>query len=941
MRFCWLAISALSLLFVSPLWAETNPSWPQWAQEQSDIPASPRVTYGRLDNGLRYALLPNHTPPGQVSLRLLVLAGSLNERNDELGYAHFLEHLAFRSTRSFPADEKVRFMQGVGAGFGPDVNAETTYTHTLYKLDLRETSPAALAGGLRILRDFADGLVFDPLEIDRERGVILSEAHAGRLPGRDFEQAYAGTLVPKRAPIGTEASIKKARAAGLQSFYDAWYRPEAMVVVIAGDIDPATLAPLLQTTFASFRARSIPRAVPPLGALEIPDKMSTRFFSEVRNGVQAELGTVRLESHPTDTNKNRQTALRLEMAQRMLRQRLNRLTNQPNGPISGFEVGDNYRFGRFHQPTIVTAGNVYKWPTVLATAEQELRRALNHGFDVTELAAVRGAFRTEILDGVRLLPTTPTGVLANGLVEQIEDNRVYVFPDERLAQTLANLDQMTEEDCRLALKEAWGNSPRYVFISASRQLIAASDRLIRAKYKESRERSVAPAPAVQAVKFAYEDFGPAGEVVAKEHVADLDLWQVRFANGVRLNLKHTDFERQRVRLGLRIGSGRLAEPVNQPGLSVWAGPAAFFGGLRRHTDDELARALNDFHVSVHFAASTDAFEVSAASTLEELPMALRFVTAYLTDAAFRDEGGNRLVGTLDDTYINLDRSVTGTIAQQIAPFLAGGDPRLGCPPRTMVKGYSIAAIGAWLRPIFGTGAMEVSLVGDFDVDQVIAEVARTFGALPVRAPKPDLSSRRNLKFPVPPQTRTFTYRTGEKSRPVTLALFWPVNDPLPPAENLRLQMLGAVLKDRLRSRIRVEKGETYSPTAAFNCSETYPGYAELHGLIDVSPEQVGKLSRETIALALNLGKQGVTLEELAWVKTNFLADVHGQQRDNSYWVSSVLADAQEHPWRLEQARNFEHEVNSATVPELNTLAARYLTANNLFQFTIRPEYQRP
>jgi zinc protease len=941
MRVKQLSILALSLFFPPLLQAEPEVSWPKWAQEESDIPASPRVTYGRLENGLRYALLTNQTPPGQVSLRLLVLAGSLSERDEELGYAHFLEHLAFRSTRSFPADEKVRFLQGLGVGFGPEVNAETTYTHTLYKLDLRETLAAALGGGLRILRDFADGLIFDSAEVDRERGVILTEAHVRRRPGPDFDLAYEGTIIPKRAPIGTDVSITKAQPAGLQSFYDAWYRPEKMVLVVVGDIDPETLAPLLQTTFASLRARSALRTIPPVGTLVVPVKMSARFFSEVRNGMQAELGTVRLEPRPPDTTQYRLKDLQLEVAKRMLRLRLNRLTNQTDGPISGFQVEDSFRYGGFRHSSIVTAGGVYKWPTVLATAEQELRRATDYGFDLTELVAVRNALRTELQDGVRLSATTSTGALADGLVAQIEDGRVYVFPDERLARVLANLDQLMVEDCRLALREAWGDSARYLFITASRQLIYASDKLIRAKYQESRDTAVAPLLAVQPIKFAYEDFGPPGEVVSKDYIADLDLWLVRFANGVRLNLKHTDFEHQSVRLGLRIGSGRLEEPVNQPGLSVWAGPAAFFGGVRLHTDDELARALNDFHVAVHFASSTDAFEISATSAIGEFPMALRFVTAYLKDAAFRNEGGKRLAGNLNDTYLNLEQSVSGVSARKISPFLAGGDPRLGCPPWKMVQGYSIATIGDWLRPIFETGAMEVALVGDFDVDQAIAEVARTFGALPARSHKANLSNRLVLQFPVPPQTKTYTYSTGEKNRPVTIALFWPVNEPITLTENLRLQMLGLILKDRLRSQIRVGKGETYSPTAAFSFSETYPGYADLHCLIDVRPERVRELGAEICTLALNLGKQGVTPEELERIKTVFLADVHGRQRDNGYWISCVLADAQERPWRLERARNFERECTSVTAAEINALAVRFLTAKNLFQFTIKPEYHRP
>ncbi|HEY1765127.1 MAG TPA: insulinase family protein, partial [Opitutaceae bacterium] len=207
--------------------AGAPPKAPGWADEQSDIPVSPRVTFGRLDNGLRYAIVPSRTPPGQLSVRLLVLAGSLYEREDQLGYAHFVEHMAFRSTRSFKADEKVRFLQSLGVSFGPDINAETSFTHTLYRLDFAQSGPAVVTSALKILRDFADGLLFDANEVDHERGVILSEAQSGHTPdhNRDvakFAYIYAGTLVPKRWPIGPAVSVRRARARGLREFYDTW-----------------------------------------------------------------------------------------------------------------------------------------------------------------------------------------------------------------------------------------------------------------------------------------------------------------------------------------------------------------------------------------------------------------------------------------------------------------------------------------------------------------------------------------------------------------------------------------------------------------------------------------------------------------------------------------------------------------------------------------------
>jgi zinc protease len=161
------------------------------------------------------------------------------------------------------------------------------------------------------------------------------------------------------------------------------------------------------------------------------------------------------------------------------------------------------------------------------------------------------------------------------------------------------------------------------------------------------------------------------------------------------------------------------------------------------------------------------------------------------------------------------------------------------------------------------------------------------------------------------------------------------------AEKHRLQLLGLVLQDRLRVQIRVEKGETYAPAAQFDWNDTYPGFANLHCQVDVRFEQVRKLGGAVRELALNLGKRGVTAEELARAKTQYLAEIHRWQRDNGYWISSVLADAQEHPWRLQIARSIAQDFDAATVAEVDALAAKFLTEKNLFQFTIKPEYHRP
>src|SRR5688572_21142131 len=141
-----------------------SPRSGRWAHEvpKQTLAPDPRVTWGRLDNGFRYALLPHQGSPGRVTLQLIVLAGSLDERPDELGIAHYVEHLAFGGSRNFKAEDMVSLFQRLGVEYGSDVNAITTFDYTAFRLDFRDNDQALLQEGMRLFRDFGDGLTFEP-----------------------------------------------------------------------------------------------------------------------------------------------------------------------------------------------------------------------------------------------------------------------------------------------------------------------------------------------------------------------------------------------------------------------------------------------------------------------------------------------------------------------------------------------------------------------------------------------------------------------------------------------------------------------------------------------------------------------------------------------------------------------------------------------------------
>src|SRR3954454_6697681 len=101
-------------------------------QEGSDLKADPAAHFGTLPNGLRYVVMPNPEPKGRASLRLLVLAGSLEEKDDQRGLAHFLEHMAFNGSAHYPPGTLVEFFQRMGMSFGGDTNANTSFDRTVY-----------------------------------------------------------------------------------------------------------------------------------------------------------------------------------------------------------------------------------------------------------------------------------------------------------------------------------------------------------------------------------------------------------------------------------------------------------------------------------------------------------------------------------------------------------------------------------------------------------------------------------------------------------------------------------------------------------------------------------------------------------------------------------------------------------------------------------------
>jgi zinc protease len=926
----------LALLILVPLRVAAA----DFPHQTSDLPADPAIHWGKLDNGLRYALLRNAEPKGRISARLAIKAGSFYENDNQRGLAHFLEHMAFNGSKRFPAADVIEFFQKLGMDFGGDTNASTGFDRTIYQLELPDTKPETLRESLTWFADVAGGLLLDPAEIDKERGIILSEKRARDSVGlrtfmAEIEFLVPDTSLPHRLPIGTEEVLKTATRERFVEFYDAWYRPDRMVLVLVGDLDPAAVEPVVREIFAPLTTRGPALPEPRLGSVTPTGTVESRLHTEMEaGGTNVGLQTVVPYTFEPDVAQNRLKYLPRTLALRMLNRRLSILAKEEGAPFLSGIVGVTEQFDLFRNASIELNCRPDQWAAALGVAEQELRRALEHGFQPAELAEAVAEVRNNLEQAVRTAPTRRSNALAQDLTGDLIDDSVSTHPTSEQALYLPALQKITPADCTAALRTAWSEAPgRKLFVTGNVQIPDAGKTITDA-FAASTKVAVAPPVKIEDAAFAYTDFGPLGEVAGKSVVDDLGATLIQFKNDVRLNLKPTDFEAGRIRVSVRLGGGTLSMPMDQPGLSLLANVAFTAGGLGKHSADDLQRVLAGKTLGLAFGAQADAFAFGATTNRDDLLLQLQLFCAFLTDPGYRPESIRQLHKAAEQLYLRLAHTAEGPLQLAIAPLLAGGDPRFGLPPKDVLLARTLGELRTWLTPQFASGPIEIAIVGDFDPDATIAAVAATFGALPARDPKPAYADARKLTPLATPVSREF--RIESEIPKALVRLYWPGTDSRDVKLARRMRLLTDVFADRLRVEIREKLGDTYSPNSGADLSDTYSGYGWLIADATVAPAETRTLADAIKAVAATLHTGGVTDEELVRAKQPVLTALRESSRTNGYWLGAVLAAAQEFPERLDWSRTRYSDIESVTVADLSALARQYLDPAKVSEFIILP-----
>jgi zinc protease len=916
-----------------------------WAQDRSDLKADPAIIHGRLPNGLRYAILPHAEPPKKVSARLYINAGSLMEEDHQQGLAHFLEHMAFNGSTHFPADEMVEFFQRLGMAFGADTNAHTSFKETVYKLELPEATGPLLTKGLTFFSDVAQNLLLADKELEKERGVIASEKLARddvdyRMMIEGFKFSLPDSLIPRRLPIGDDKVIKTAPRQAFADFYKKWYTPDRMTVVLTGDLDPALAIKVITAQFGSIPTPARPAAEPNLGPITAAKGLEARLLPEKEAGAL----TINIESAKPSRQRPDKSLTRLQdltrsLADEILNRRFEILAKKTDSPFLAAEATADDWMRYLESATLQMTAKPENWQKALAAAEQEIRRALLHGFTAAELAEAKANTLTAYENAAQGAATRKSKDLADQLVKAIAATDVFTHPDAELARVKADLDTITPDATHDAFKRDWDTPNLRLFLAGNLTLDNASD-AITAAWKASAAVTVAPPAATTDDKFAYTDFGPPGQIASQKAIDDLKITQITFANGVRLNFKPTDFKKDLIQITAQIGTGRLTLPKDQPGLDTFTSAVFDPGGLEKHSEDDLQRLLAGKTVGTQFIVSDDAFVLGGKTNRKDLLLQCQLMAAQLIAPGWREDGVTQFRQSLPAMYQQLGHTAEGLLQTKLNAFTHGNDYRFVLPPQEILEKRTIAEAKAWLTPSLTSGYLEIGVVGDFDPAALIAATTATFGSLPPRATtKPELPEARKITFPTTPKDQAFPFTS--KIPKSIVAVYWPTTDRM---SNIRLSrqmtLLSEILDDRVRLKIREELGESYSPQVASMMSDSFPGYGQTFAMMITEPQHADKLGPIVRELADKLAREGATADELERARKPLLTALQEQRRNNTYWLATVVTPSQTQPQRLDWSRSMVEDFTSATLADLNALAKQYLTADKAIIARITAEGEK-
>ncbi|MEO7190886.1 MAG: insulinase family protein [Vicinamibacterales bacterium] len=905
------------------------------------IPVDSRITVRTLPNGLRYYIRVNREPRNRAELRLVVNAGSVLEDQDQRGLAHMVEHMAFNGTTHFPKSDVVSFMQTIGMRFGAHVNAHTGFDETVYQLQIPTDNPAVVDRSLLALEDWAHNVSFDPVEVDKERGVVLEEWRLGlgadeRIQAKQFPVLLGGSRYAERQPIGKPEIIQSFPYDRLKQFYTDWYRPDLMAVIAVGDFDPAVMERLITSHFSPIPVAQTPRPRP---RYDVPEQPGTRYA--IATDPEETRTTIGVVTTMAARDQRTVGSYRQSMVERlfasMLSIRLQEVVQKPDAPFLAAGTERSLLVRSAEVTALNAAVNETGIERGLAALFAEADRVTRFGFTATELDRQKATLLRllERLAGDR--DVADSAPLADEYIRNFAQQEPIPGIAYEYAMHQRFLPQITLAEINALAKEWVPDRNRVVMVSAPQKpgLVPPDEAKLAAVLKATSGTTLTAYVDTVSAKPLIEPLPRPGSVVTSSTQNALGITDWVLSNHVHVVLKPTTFKPDEILFSAISPGGTSLAADRDYVAAETADTVIAEGGLGPFSQAELDKKLAGKTVFVRPEIG-DMFEgLSGGASNRDLETLFQLIHLTFTQPRADAEAFRALTAQLSASLANREALPDVAFNDTLHAALTSDNPRARPLSLGMLSQMSLDRSLAFYKDRFADASdFTFVFVGSFDPAVMKPLVERYLGSLPALNRK-EAGKDLGIRPPTGIVEKEVVKGLDPKSE-VSVVFTGPFrNDPM---NRLVLKATAEMLQGNLHQALREELGGTYGVSVTPGQSELpVPSY-QLTIDFTCDPARTDALVARMFQEVAQFRSRGPGEGQIADARLALARDLEVNSRDNRYLLRQMTYKYQ-FGEDVAEVFNLQRDYDKLSASAIRDAARTYLDPARYVKVILRPAKQ--
>jgi zinc protease len=907
--------------------------------ETQRVPVDSAITVGRLDNGLRYYIRANRRPENRAELRLVVNAGSVLEDDDQRGLAHVVEHMAFNGTKHFAKQEIGAFMESIGMRFGPSLNAFTSFDDTTFVMQVPTDKVGIIDRAFLVMEDWSQNLLFEPQEVDQERGVIIEEWRLRRGAGARMQDQVLpvllkGSRYSERVPIGTRESLQTFPHARLTQFYKDWYRPDLMAVVAVGDFDPAVIERLIKEHFTRIPPAAVRRPRP---SFDVPGSSGTSFAIVADKEIPAATIAIynKLPAREQSTVSSYRQRIIDHLYAGMVNDRLAELSQKPNPPFVAANVERSIFVRTLETATlsaIVKPDGIEQAVDALLT---ESERVARYGFTPAEFDREKRNLLRVYEQAVTEKASQDSGSLADEYVRNFLVDESIPGIAWEYEQHQRGLPGITLAEVNALAREWNGDRNRVVVVFAPDQpgLTLPTEAKLASVMAAVDMKRIDPPVNAEHTSVLLPTLPEPGAVVSTKTVPDVGMTEWTLSNGVTVVLKPTTLKQDEVVFRAFSPGGTSLAPDRDYVAAMTAAQVMAAGGVGSFDATGLRNALSG-KVAVVSPTIGDTREgMSGGGSVKDIETILQLVYLYFTSP--RADASIFTVMTDQMRMLLVNRRVMpdAVFDEMVQTTMTQNHLRARPLSPEIVAEMDLAKSLAFYKDRFADASgFTFVFVGSLNLETLKPLVERYLGALPSLHRKETWKDV-GIKPPRGIVERTVTKGIEPKGR-VRLVFSGPFT--WTASNRVALETLGEVLEGQLGLVLREEQSGTYGvqvntetqrfPTPEYQISVDFGcDPARTDALVKTALGEVGKLRLD-----------GPSSNYVADTRQALLRQWETNRQENLFLLDEV-ADSLEFGDDVRGIEDVPRLYRDLTAEVVRDAARQYLDTNNYVRVTLLPE----